>query len=245
MKKSILTLGLAGSLIIVTTGCGGGDDQKEPTAQEVTLEYKTSGTYDLSQYMAPTENKINNYREKTYEDNQGGKNYGEPTEAFPTIRFDINASTIKEYDSDGTDTIYTILNDRIKSLDADDNTVDYIVRYANIGDYIDKTIIETNVNGTSLNISSLCKLNGHLESKEINNVTYSDIIEISCVSNSNSSGNVGDNNFTTTSTSTDTYYLAKEVGEINSIEESCNTTILSGNKVSSCEKIITEITNIN
>ncbi len=240
MKKSILTLGLAGSLIIVTTGCGGGDDKKEPTAEEVTLEFKTSGDYDLSQYIAPTENKTNIYIEKTYKDNQGGKNYGDPDSTFPTTRFDINETTIKQYDSDDTNTTYTILDDRIKLLNKNDT-----IRYANIGDYTSKILIKTDTNGNNLNMSSLCKLNKYIESKEINDNIYTDIVEITCVTKFNSTGKTNGIDSSVTRDGTRTYNLAKEIGEISAIQEDCETTVFNGIQSSNCKKTVTEITNIN
>jgi len=236
MKKIILALVLVGTLIIVTTGCGGDDDKKELTAEEVTLEYKTSGAYDLSQYIAPAENKTNIYVKNTYINNDAQPN----DTTYPTTQFDINTTTIKQYDSDDTNITYTILNDRIKLLNKNDT-----IRYANIGDYISKTIIKTNTNGNNLNMSSLCKLNKHIESKEINNNTYTDIVEIVCTSKFNSTGKTNGIDSSVTRDGTKTYYLAKEVGKISEIQEDCETTIFNKVDSNNCKKIVTEITNIN
>jgi len=245
MKKMILGVSLVSALVLVT-GCGD-DKDKKVAIDDVTVKYAASGTYDMSQYMLASDSQINSYVSKTFTNDKGKKSYKDVADetTYPASRFDVNGSIIKEYDDtdDELDTTSTILSDRIKQIDAEDNEVSYIARYAEKGDYIIK-IVSTDTDGFTL--KTACKLNKQLTSKEINTKTYNDVIEVVCNAEGSQTTTVAGQEVSVTSESNVINLFAKGKGLISSITEDCYTR-KDGDTITKevCEKEIQEITNIH
>ncbi len=245
MKKNILALAFVGSLAMVMIGCGGDDDKKEVKIEDVELVYKTLGTYDLKEYQTPVSNQINNYEEKTYKNNKGKKSYpAEPVKTDNHIyKYEVNATAVKEIINSTLDSTYIYNNDRITILYADDNTSEDFVRFVEKGDYIYKKVFEGKNNGLDVEISMLCKVDSHINTMDVNGDTYNDIIKISCINKGSAIGKVNGDDYSNKANGTSVVYIAKDIGEISSADEDCETTKLNDIVTSSsCEKEIIEIT---
>ena len=233
-------------VLIAFIGCGS-DSKKEILLKDVVVEFKTAGDYDLSLY-SPTSNMLNSYLSEDFIDKKGGKKYSStPTETHTyTERTEVNGTISKDYTDGVLDTTRTILSDRMQELDAEDNEVTDLVRFGNKGDSINKKLINSTEAGITLDIVIVCKIDSHLDSKEVNGKSYSDVLKITCQSESLSSGANNGITFSTTSDGTIQSFIAKGVGSIYSTSEFCEESALiqsSGSKTTtkSCEKEITEI----
>ncbi len=242
MKKDILVASL---LTFTLIGCGGGgssDSNKD-------VEFKTSGKYDLKEYIFPDKNQTNMYVEKTYINSDGKKEFNDDnldSTEYPPTDFIHEGTIVKEYADHDLDTMYQVLNDRIKMTDVNDdiNVTFDVARFADIGDYILNQSKSFSSNGSDVNMTRVCKLDDYIASKEINNKTYSNILEISCESTIKAHGVINQSNVTIETTEESSNYFAKGVGPIKMESESCETTTIDSNKpTSECEKTVTEITN--
>ncbi len=252
MKKIILALALASSLMIIVTGCGGGSDDSTIDIDDVTLEFKTSATYDLRDYMSPEQDQTHNYVDKTYINNNGEKIYNAipDKESYSTTRFEINGAIIKEYDDAELDVTSTILSDRIvEALETIENMEIVTVRFADQDDYVNKIIttltLTTEEVSFDMQMKLVCKVNNYLASKEVNNNTYNDVLEITCTTTSTSSETVSGMPFNFISNGYGRFYLAKGVGMISETSEYCSITTLDTTISKECKKEISEITTIN
>ncbi len=239
MKKNILALAFVGSLAMIMIGCGGDDDKKkEVKIEDVVLNYKSEGKYDLSEYIAPEQNQTNNYVKKTYTNNKGEKKYSAaPEEADISYSYEVNSSTVTETETPGGDiTTYTFLSDRIN-----DGNVS-IVRYANIGDNVAKIIATFHEESIDFNSTLLCKVNKHYASKKVRSTTYEDVLEVTCYGDTKSDSKFFD--FVSSDYSVD--YFAYGKGLIENTEETCSTTTVNKSNITKeCEKETMEITTIN
>ncbi len=237
MKKNILALAFVGSLAMVMVGCGGDDKKKEVKIEDVVLEYKSEGAYDLSKYIAPAQNQINNYMKKIYTNDKGEKKYSaEPEETDISYSYEVNGTTVTETETPGNDiTTYSFLSDRINN----DNIE--IVRYANIGDNVAKIITTLSKDNIDFNSTQLCKINKHHASKKVRSTTYEDVLEVTCHGDTKSNSDFF--GFVSSDYSVD--YFAYEKGLIESNEETCSTTTVKNNITKECEKETMEITTIN
>ena len=245
MKKMILGVSLVSALVLMTA-CGDSGDSKV-AFDDVKIEYKNEGTYDLSQYLVPAQNQISNYVENVYTNQSGKRDYSNtPDEGSPSYsksQFNINGTTI-EVTTDGTlDTTFNILADKINSTDADDNSVESYVRYTDKGNYILK---KQGPDGDSGNLKLVCKLANHHNSKKVSGTTYNDIIELSCTIDAYDSGTVGGSKVEVIGSGTSVLYFAKNKGSISTVTDICVESKTDGTKTKAiCSKTTEEITTIN
>ncbi len=238
MKKNIILTSLFSSLLLLSVGCGGDDKDKTVDPEDVTLDFKTSGDYNLRDYIAPDQNKTINYVEKTYTDKTGKKNYKAiaDEELYPIKKFEISGAVIKEYGAgNALETTYTITENKIISQDVGESGIDR-VKFANVGDYITKII--------STETKQACKINKYIATKEVGANSYTDVLELSCTGTTEAEGIMGGQSNSVSTIFTNKMYLAKNVGEISSIFEKCTTTKLGTLKSTECQKKTTDLTNI-
>jgi len=245
MKKTILGISLFASLLL-TLGCGGSKDKKV-AFDDVKVEYKNSGTYDLSHYLVPAQNQISNYVKKVYTNKSGKRKYSEtPDEGNTTYsktEYDINGTTIKEITDEKLETTYNILTDKITATDAEDNSVDRYARYADKGNYILKEELRDKDLGK---MKSVCKLADHFENKNINGTTYDDVIEVTCDIDSYDSAVIGGRQVEVISDGKGVLLFAKDKGMISFMTDICVEDKIDGKKTDAmCTKETQEITTIN
>lgn len=245
MKRSILTLAFVGSLAMVMIGCGGDDDKKEINIEDVVLDYGVTGTYDLSKYIVPTQNQINNYVEKTYINDKGERKYNvtPDKEIDVSYSYEVNSTAITEIESlDNDKIIYSLLDNKINLTDFNNTAFNTgVVRHADVGDNIYKVIATFSEDGISFNATELCKINKHYDSKEVRNQTYNNVLEVTCTGSAEADSSI----FTLTSKDYSTSYFSYGDGLIESNEETCDTTMVNNNTTKECEKETLEIATIN
>ncbi len=139
MSHSVLLASMTFSLVLLSSGCGGGGSSSSTTGS---LDFKTSATYDLSQYIVPTQNQVSTFLERTYTDDSGNKTYGSiPTqESDTTQEYRVDNNSVETYENGSLDTTYTITQTAITQTAAD--YVAEIVRYADMNDPIANTVID-------------------------------------------------------------------------------------------------------
>lgn len=237
MKKSILAISLLSTLAILSTGCGSSSGSGSTTV------------YDLSQYLLPSQNQINNYVKETYENNKGKKKYSDSPDSEDAYaqKYEVDGTTVKEYKDNILETTHTIQSDKIVEVDAQDSSSIDTTRKLKEGDTIisiNKTLQQNNI---TMTFKNSCKLNDYLSSKEIKGTTYNNVIEVKCKGTVTSpeGAQVGGLPFSISTKNTTIIYLAKGKGMILEIEEYCSTTILNNAESKECEKEITEIATIN
>ncbi len=238
MKKSIILASLLGSILFLSVGCGGDDKDKTVNPEDVTLNFKTSGDYNLRDYLAPDQNKTNNYVEKTYTDETGKKSYKAVAdgELYPIKRFEINGADIREYSTGNTlETTYTITENKIISTDVGESPIDR-VKFANVGDYVTR-VVDTET-------KQACKISKYIATKKIGTNNYDNVLELSCTGTREAEGETGGQTTSVSTVFTNKMYFAKNVGEISSIFEKCTTTKLGTLKSIVCQKKTTDLTNI-
>ena len=241
MKKMILGLSLS-TVLVLMSGCGDSSDKVDIDA--VTVTYKNAATYDLSEYILATQSQTNNYVSKEFTNTSGKKDYkNTPDEEIYSItRFEVNQSIVKEYNADNfLQTTNTILSDRIKTVDTDSEEI-LIARFADKDDYIIKSVT-TDADNTTTKIA--CKINKHLNTKAVNNKTYTDILEMSCDVTFSETTTAGGDTVSSTADGIIIIYFAKDNGPISSMIEACTKTSI-GDKIvkNSCTKTTEDITNI-
>ncbi len=242
MKNIVLGLSFVAAALL-TTGCGG-DGDKSVNLNDVTVKYKTAGTYDLSQYIVPNAAQTSNYVEESFTNNKGKKEYKQVADetTYTATRFDINGSTIKEYDkANELDVTDIILADKINIIiDSEDTTS--IARFADNGDYVAKT---TDNQGNSHH-TLVCKVTKKLATKSVNGQEYSDVLEMSCTYKGDGSTMVNSQQLTSTTDGTILNYFAKDTGLISLVDESCTKTKLKDKVIThECTKETQSITTIN
>ncbi len=231
MKQNILWSTLLIGLAIIGVGCGGDSGSKSSK-----LDFKTSGTYDLSQYLFPTQNQTNLFTEQTYKDSEGNKNYATtPTEISESIsRYEVSNTTVTEYDGTAIDSTYTISqHDIIVQSDA---TPSQFVRYADEGDTVSTFTLTESLDDMNsvLELPTECKLTDHLNAKG----TYDSVIKIICISEGPVSLTYNNVDIRGTLSIKAIRYFAKNFGEIESITESCYTLNANNVTTAQCQKVI-------
>ncbi len=243
MKKIVLAASVV--TIVLMNGCGSSGDSKVDLSA-VKVEYKNAATYDLSQYLIPTRNQINNYANTTFTNTKGKKDYKE-TPDEPAVasveKYDVNGSIIKEFDgSDALITTSTVTADRISQLD-EDGTTQVLARFADKGDYFTK---RTRTNSDGINITLACKVKNHLETKNIGSQTYTDVLEVECPFEGIQTTTLGGQQATVKSEGSSINFFAKDDSLILSTTETCVTTKVGDNTVSKrCIKEIEKLFTIN
>ncbi len=250
MPRILLFFSLVFVIALFNSGCGGGGGSTSATTQS--LDFTTSGTYDLSLYIVPTQNQLSTFNERTYEDSGGNKIYGTiPTKtAQKTQRYQITNNVVEEYDGNGQlDTTYTISQTAITQTS--ENTGSYEtakgVRYADLGDPVAVIALPVPLEAFNkeLPLTMNCRLQKHFDSKTINTVTYDDVITVSCEGVSNSDLTYQNVPVTLDISTTVTFYYAHSLGEIGSVSELCYTVGTSAAQtVQACTKEISEVTSI-
>ncbi len=250
MKRYFISLSLAASLFFV--GCGGGDGDGGVNL-DADVVFKTVAKYDLRKYVIPAENSISTYKEKIYTNENGKKSFkDDPEEDIYTEKYDVNSTGVTVKDgSDTVDSVYIVKDDRIIDKETEDNsTINEIVRFADIGDYVLSFSDSKTENGNiPVTTKISCKLTGHYASKKVGSITYDDVLKIEC--KESSSGNLKNQNieFSYTSEGETEIYFAKGIGDIYSEDITCQNTntVLNGaeTKNSTCEKELVEIVSHN
>ncbi len=213
------------AIIALMTGCGFDKkdlDESRLLDDNETVVFSSEGEYDLKEYLFPTQNQTHIYERIKHKDNNGDKNYNrEPISInlHNQIEYTINENIVLE----GIDTEYMIKDISIgkKELVDDFYDVREYRRYLNIGDYYFSYEFVDAEKSTFYQIGwTKCRVEEHLESKEILKNTYTDVLILACKSESAEGvrGEFSDkNNFSSA------YYFAKGVGEIAAIGEECFT----------------------
>jgi len=243
MKKIILGTSLVLALL---AGCGS-DKKSKVSFNDIKIDYKTKGAYNLSEYIIPKQNQISNYVENEYTNNNGKRDYSKKADEgspfYTSSRFDVNNTTVKEFSDETLDTTYSISTDRITSIDADDGSKETFVLFADKGDYVMKEKVDDEDLGS---VEVVCKLTNHYESKKVSSKTYDDVIEVVCDIDSYDSGKVGGSNIEVIGNGTNTKLFAKNKGLISDIYDFCRQTKSNGKKTEDiCVKTTKEITTIN
>ncbi len=246
MKRLFIALSLAFGILLVTTGCGDDDDKVLPP-EEIVLDFGTVGDYDLSKYIFPTTEQINNYRDKVYKNSDGKREYDsiDANETFYSVRYEVTDSLVEEFREDVLEVKYHIQSDRIKSELIENNKTIEIVRYTDSGEYIIKNESEVTIDGRHGTDSLLCKVANVINEKVVLNTTYEDVLEITCIIEDISSGIFNGSEFETNKDGTEVIYFAKDIGKISSVSDICDTTTLNSLSEIKCEKVTTELTTIN
>ncbi len=170
MNKNIPALLLA---LVLITGCGGGGGSEDtpqtttPAATDNTKNQlasgvgKTTGKYQLWEYMTPKSDSTNNFIETT---GDGTTNYK------TTYAISTNSVTEQSDYAQKEKTIYTKSTDRITVSFTKDGTPN--------GSYdLDLT---ADINDIVTVMDSTCKLVKHYDSVTIDDRAFSDVIEINC-----------------------------------------------------------------
>jgi len=246
MKQLSIKLALTLGLLLSIVGCGGDDDKANPPV-EIVLDFGTVGDYNLSEYLFPTENQINNYRDKEYKNSEGKREYDnlDANETFYSVRYTVNDDLVKEFREDSLHTNHHIQDDRIKSIIVDNNKTTEIVKYADIDNYIIKSEAEVTVDGRHGTDSIICRISGYKNEKEVINTVYENVLEVSCVIADTSSGTFNGSQFETSRDGVYLIYLAKDIGKISSTLDVCDITTLNSLSETMCKKTVTELTTIN
>jgi len=251
MSRSTLITSLAISLVLFNSGCGGGSSSK--LVHTESLDFKTSATYDLSQYIVPSQNQLSTFMERTYKDTDGNKIYGgTPTKTSEmTQRYEVDNASVKEYGATGhLDTTYTITQTAITQLLSNtdslliDNTIK-TVRYADLGDPIANSIVNIplEILNNNAEMTLTCRLQDHFETQKINTKTFDDVVTIACQGFVDSDITYQSIPISLMMTLTSTTYYAKSIGEIGFVDETCYT-VNSTQTVQQCTKTISEIASI-
>jgi len=245
MKKIVLGTSLVLAMVLAT-GCGSDGDSKVDI-DAVTVAYKNSAALDMSEYIIPSKSQTNSYVRTVFTNDSGKKEYKKIADktTYPETRFDVNASVVRQYDADNAlDVTSTVLSDRIKNIDASDNSTMDIARFADKGDYIQKKT-QTLFNGAVVKMA--CKVTDKLNLKVVNDKTYNDVIKMVCdyqttLEDTTLSGKKSLESLEGIGIA----YYAKGNGLISSISEDCTKTMIDAKVVTQeCEKEIDNLISIH
>lgn len=244
MKQQILLSSIATVLLFALSGCGGGGDN-ETNIEDVTLTFKTDAAYDLSEYVYPTTEQTNNYVENEYVNESGKLSFDSTPDdtTYSAYSYEINGTTVTEYDGADLSSTMTIGTDRLTIEDVEDGetTTETIVRHADEGDYIIKSI----ESGIGYENTMLCKLSDFLSSLTVNGNAYSNVAKVTCEYDSTSSVTLNGTAYTSTYDGTSTIYLANGIGMISETDSGCQTDTVGTATSKECYKETSEITTIN
>jgi len=182
------------------------------------VDFEGTGEYDLREYLLPQKSQTNIYKRVKWKDIIGDRNYNQP--------YMINNDDHVEYLVDGNsikalyDTDYTITDSKITKKELVDDFYDIreYRRNVNIGDFyyiyefVDAESVLYQVGYTK------CKVTEHLETQEILDQNYSDVLHLSCEQESKE-GVRGE--FSEQKIFVSEYYYAKGIGQIGAVGEVC------------------------
>ena len=243
-----VTLASISAAAVILSGCGGGGSDKG-VSFDAQVNYKTSGTYDVSKYLAPSANAINVYQEDLYTNKDGKKSFkGDPERSTYTEKYDVNGTKIVVKNGrDEVDTVYEIKADRITEVD-DESTLE-IARFAEPGDYLIVKTKETKEDNIPVTVRLACKVSGHMDNKKVGDSDYSDVLKVTCEEKSTGSNDAQSFSLSYQHDSSDTTYFAKGIGMIYSESEGCEdiATTINGNTThnATCTKEIDSLISHN
>ncbi|NEW60384.1 hypothetical protein GSY74_03740 [Sulfurovum sp. bin170] len=209
------------TIALLLVGC----DVHKKDMEDITLldksesvDFEATGRYDLREYILPAKSQTNIYQRVKLRDSGGDREYKEPymINNDDHIEYLVDGDTIKElYDTD-----YTITDSKIikKELVDDFYDIREYRRNLNIGDfyyiyeYVDAESVLYQVGYTK------CKVTEHLDTQEILDKSYSDILHLSCEQESKE-GVRGE--FSERKIFVSEYYYAKNIGQIAAVGEVC------------------------
>ena len=250
MKKFLTVLNIV--TVIVVSGCGGSGSE-ESVNLDAQVQYKTSGDYDLKEYIAPSVNSINTYRELSYVNQDGKKSFkGDAEEEITAERYDIQDNIIIIKDgNDVVDDVFVIKPDRIEEKDDVNSSMKVeIARYVNIGDYV---LVDSNSTdgseGIPIQRKTACKLVKHYGTKTFNKKEYSDILQLKCRTNGTGTTQANGIVIRYNTEATETSYVSKNLGEVYTESISCQKVVTTINGTdttnATCEKEIRELVSSN
>jgi len=234
--------------LVLMIGCEGDKSLPRETAQELEVIFATTGKYDLSKYLFPSEEQISNYRDKIYSSGEDHKYAShEDNETFYSESYQVDESQIDKYDNDGRLIVkYAVQQDRLKGTLVDDNNRTLkIARYVDVSSYIILNSHTVQEQGREGNKKLSCEVAEYIENKTVTSNTYNNVLKITCQIDNLTSGDFNGNNFMTKELGTHILFYAKEKGMIKSIEDICSTDTLNSLSTTKCKKTVTEITTIN
>ncbi len=232
--KNIKTVATITAILFFLSGCGGSattnqelqnsgdvttlnEEENQTNNSDIVLEFKTEGTYDLSNYLFPTLVTQKDFRVRTYTNDSDLTDnvYGILTDTTfytHTIEESDNQITFKK--DNQIDVQYTLLDDRIQIENSTiSNPVD-VVRFADIEDYVGS--IDKNITTTT---TIQCKLSSYLALKN----NFPDVLQVVCQSpNGLYKGE---------------YFFAKDIGSILEVNSVCTQDISND---LNCTNIVTE-----
>jgi len=234
-------------LLFFIVSCQTGDKGKSKNPSNIVLDFGTNGSYDLSQYIFPIQNQINNYRDKQYKTSNRNREYSrsDENETFYSIRYEKVGTLTEEYKRDILNKKYETSQDRVKVTHIVINKIMELVRYADENEYIIKNESRITVDGRSGTDSLICKLDDFINQKEVLDKVYKDVLKFTCDIEDISRGTFNGSQFETRKIGTRTIFYAKNTGIIHSTSDICDTTKLNDLEKTTCEKIVTELTTIN
>ncbi len=236
--------------VLLFSGCGGGGNDTG-VSFDATVNYKTSAAYDFLKYMIPSTNAINLYSVETYENKDGEKRFkGDPDRSTYSEKYDINGTQITlRNGQDEIEEIYDIRSDRIVEKEDANASGIAIARFIDPGDYM--VVSSTNRTEDKIPIVDkvACKFVKHIDTKMIDDIEYSDILELSCKNSADGSNDGANISIKYHKESSESLYFAKDIGMVESETVSCTdiTTTLNGQEQhnASCEKEIKRLVSHN
>jgi len=249
MLNKIFGLSIA-CIVISFSGCGGSgsDDGLDLDAQ---VTYKTSGTYDLRNYIIPTENSLSVYDQLNYTNTDGKTTFkDDPERSTYTEKYDVNTTQVIVKDgNDQIDHMYDIQADRILELDPTGNVQYTFARFADMDDYVLSSSSNNAINNIPTVTKNVCQVKKHYDTKEIDQKEYTDVLEISCQSKTEGESVSDQLSLSYQSEATHTSYFAKDIGLVYSEVVNCEElkTTLSGQSTTqaTCRKEIDNLISHN
>jgi hypothetical protein len=225
------------------SGCSDESDTP-PVSEAPHLDFRTSGTYDFSEYLFPVESQFNNYRDKSYLDDTGSRNYTDYNETFYSLWYENNGTAIQEYRDGSLKGKYLILEDRIKAV-TDENSTRSYVRFLEEKQYVVLQEIPGEGDEGLDTSTDMCQITKHEERRVVAGNTYEDVLVMQCQSNSTKHDVLAETEIETVTDTDYTAYLAKDIGMIESIHDSCTSNTFGTLSEKKCKKIVTELTTYN
>lgn len=230
MKFQLWTISKITLASLFIIGCGG--DKKNAIVD--TTEY------DLSQYLVPSKSQTNVYQEFTYEKENGESTFSETGKFFSNEKYDVNGSNITiTIDNELSETVVIGTDKIVRTfVDEDGNETMVSARTAQVGDSVISGTTTRIDEGVDLGIELECKLARHYDERDIEDVTYEDVLLFDCtqelIEKSITLNNV---DITVNGSGTVKSYFAKDIGLISYVEEGCsNTTIGNNSATTDCYK---------
>ena len=245
MKNIIIAI--LATLFIV--GCGGSSSKK---TKSTTPDFNnTDAKYDLNTYLQENSSVV--YRSILLTNNSGKKKYSDDSkvETFPTQKSVKTDNVILLQDGTDKETgsikILATKLERTFKGSTGSQTID-IVRKFDIDDAITNSIMNQKISNAKVKLTRICHATDIIESKEINNIPYTNLLEIECTT---SSELIEKNELTTEASleKTELIYMVEKKGIVFNETETCtavtNVALEQETKVSVCKKETKEMVSFN